>query len=340
MILHPGILALYSGSLITLLLVFFAAALGIRILRHWDITSSADTQLVLERRTYLISTIVQYGLFFEILSAFLFIYTADDLHNLLVGAMCATGSLNANPYGFPALYARIATLFTAAAWIAINHVDTRAEDYPLTRRKYALLLFLLPVMLTADILQLLYFMNIDPDVITSCCGTLFSEGGRGLSSSLASLPVKTMRPVFFVLFVIIAGIGTAAAAGGRKKALPVFYVLLYSGLALIFLLVSVAAIISFISLYFYQIPTHHCPFDILQSGYYYVGYPLYASLFAGGFFGVMAGIVAPFGKIRSLAGIIPGIQRKWILLSIAAFTVFVILSVIPMLITSFTLEGY
>lgn len=335
MILHPGILALYTGSLITLLLTLFAAALGVRILLKWDMTSSADTQLVLERRTYLISTIVQYGLFFEILSAFLFIYTADDLHNLLVGAMCATGSLNANPYGFPALYARIATLFAAASWIAINHVDTRAEDYPLTRRKYALLLCLIPLMLTADVLQLLYFLNIDPDVITSCCGTLFSEGGAGLSSSLASLPPVTMRTVFFSLFAVTALAGTAAAVRGGRK-----LILLYTALSLVFLSVSVASVISFISLYFYQIPTHHCPFDILQSGYYYVGYPLYVSLFTGGFFGFMAGVVTFFEKIGSLAPIIPGIRRRWIILSVSGFAVFVILSVLPMLMTSFTLEGY
>ncbi|MBA4372687.1 MAG: hypothetical protein C0402_07455 [Thermodesulfovibrio sp.] len=339
MILHPGILALYTGSLITLLLFFFAASLGVRILRQWDITSSSEQQLVLERRTYLISTIIQYGLFFEILSAFLFIYTADDLHNLLVGAMCATGSLNANPYGFPALYARLATLFTAAAWIAVNYVDTRAEDYPLTRLKYGLLLFLFPVMLSADILQLLYFLNIDPDVITSCCGTLFSEGGTGLSSSLASLPVRTMRVVFFVLFTITALFGITAATSS-STAPRVFSSVLYSALSLIFLIVSVAAIISFISLYFYQIPTHHCPFDILQSGYYYVGYFLYGTLFAGGFFGTMSGIIMPFKKIKSLAGIIPQMQRTWIILSVAAFTVFVILATIPMVTTSFTLEGY
>lgn len=336
MILHPGILALYTGSLITLLLFFFAASLGVRILRQWDITSSSELQLALERRTYLISTIIQYGLSFEILSAFLFIYTADDLHNLLVGAMCATGSLNANPYGFPALYARLAALFTAAAWIAINHIDTRAEDYPLTRIKYGLLLCLLPVLLTADILQLLYFLNIDPDVITSCCGTLFSEGGAGLSSSLASLPVKTMRTIFFLLFAATALCGTAAV----RKSFPPLATLLYAGLSLAFLIVALASIVSFISLYFYQIPTHHCPFDILQSGYYYVGYLLYGALFSGAFFGIMAGLVMPFRKKRSLAGILPRIQQRWVLLSMAAFILFVILSAMPMLLTSFTLEGY
>lgn len=335
MILHPGILALYTGSLITLLLIFFATALGIRILLQWDIRSSSENQLSLERRTYLISTIIQYGLLFEILSAFLFIYTADDLHNLLVGAMCATGSLNANPYGFPTLYARIGTLFIAATWIAINQVDTRAEDYPLTRVKYGLLLCLLPVMLTADILQVLYFVNIDPDVITSCCGTLFSEGGAGLSSSLASLPAKKMQAVFFTLFTVTALTG-AVATVKRTKTL----IALYSILSALFLVVSIASVISFISLYFYQIPTHHCPFDILQAHYYYVGYLLYASLFAGGFFGIMAGLIGLFRKIPSLSNIIPGIQRRWIIVSVWTFTAFVILSILPMIITSFTLEGY
>jgi hypothetical protein len=144
-----------------------------------------------------------------------------------------------------------------------------------------------------------------------------------------------MRPAFFVLFAITAATGTAAAASGRQALR-----LLYAGLALVFLLAAVAAIISFISLYFYQIPTHHCPFDILQSNYYYVGYLLYGSLFAGGFFGIMAGVIAPFRKIGSLAAVIPDIQRRWLILSVSAFAVFVILSLLPMIMTSFTLEGY
>src|SRR5512147_2844595 len=136
MVLQPGIIALVLGSGITLLLLTYAAGLGVKILKNWDIESSSEGQLALERKTYLVSTLVRYGLFFEIVSAFLFIYTADDLHNLLVGAMCATGSLNANSFGFPALYAKIMVFFISAAWIAIDSLDNRAEDYPLTKRKY------------------------------------------------------------------------------------------------------------------------------------------------------------------------------------------------------------
>jgi ABC-type transport system involved in cytochrome c biogenesis permease component len=91
MILQPGVLALIVGSSIILLLLLLAAVLGLKILFRWDITSSSEEQLDLEKKTYLVSTLVQYGLLFEVVSVFLFIYTADDLHNLLVGAMCATG---------------------------------------------------------------------------------------------------------------------------------------------------------------------------------------------------------------------------------------------------------
>ena len=63
MILHPGVIALLTGSGITLFLLCTAAVLGLKILRSWDITSSSEEQLLLERRTYLVSTLVQYGLF-------------------------------------------------------------------------------------------------------------------------------------------------------------------------------------------------------------------------------------------------------------------------------------
>jgi hypothetical protein len=335
MILHPGVIALILGSGITLLLLFAAAALGMKILSAWDMKSSSEEQLILERRTYLVSTLVQYGLLFEIISIFLFIYTADDMHSLLVGAMCATGSLNANSYGFPVLYAKIVSVFLSASWIAVNYIDTRAEDYPLTRTKYTLLLFIVPVVFAGYVLQLQYFGHLDPNVITSCCGVLFSEGGPKIASSLASLPVRRTEIVFFSLFFIMVAFGIMAAKTGRKS-----YTVPLSIVSALFFAVSIIAIISFISLYFYQLPSHHCPFDILQSEYYYVGYPLYAALFTGSFFGMMTGIVEPFKKIRSLSAMIPAIQKRWAFIAISGATVFVIIVLIPMVFFPFKLEGY
>lgn len=335
MLLHPGILSLISGSTITLLLLFFAAGLGVKILHRWDIRSSSDEQLLLERRTYLVSTLVQYGLLFQIVSLFLFIYTADDIHNLLVGAMCATGSLNANKYGFPALYAGIAVVFLSSSWIALNHLDNKAEDYPLTRKKYALLLVVIPFVLAGYVLQLEYFLHIEPNVITSCCGVLFSEGGSNIGSSLAALPVRGTEAAFYSLFMLTVASAAAVIKTGKR-----IFVLLLSVLSGIFFAVSIASVISFISLYFYQLPTHHCPFDILQSEYYYVGYPLYAALFTGTFFGMMTGIAEPFKKISSLSAVIPGTQRRWAIIALCAIIVFVLITLIPMVFSSFTLEGY
>ncbi len=335
MFMQPGIIALLLGSGITLVLLAYASFLGVKIWRNWDIGSNSEAQLALERTTYLVSTLVKYGLLFEIVSVFLFIYTADDLHNLLVGAMCATGSLNANSFGFPALYAKIAVLFLAAGWIALDSLDSKAEDYPLTKKKYKLLLLIVPFVVAGYVLQIKYFGGIDPNVITSCCGVLFSEGGTGVGSSLASLPVRPTEVVFYSLFLIIFFVGVIALKSGRK-----LFMVLLALLSAFFFFVSIAAIVSFISLYFYQIPTHHCPFDILQAGYYYAGYPLYVSLFAGSFFGTMAGVIQPLGRIKTLSAIIPAVQRRWTFIALAAFTVFVLITLIPIVFSPFTLEGY
>ena len=335
MLLQPGTIALILGSGITLLLLTYASGVGIKILRNWDIGSSSEEQLALERKTYLVSTLVRYGLAFEIVSAFIFIYAADDLHNLLVGAMCATGSLNANSFGFPALYIKIAIFFVASVWIAMDSLDNRAEDYPLTKKKYGLLLFVVPLVLAGYILQIVYFASIDPNVITSCCGVLFSEGGANIGSSLASLPLRRTEVAFFGSFALLIAFGIAATKSARK-----LFIIPFSILSAGFFPISIAAIISFISLYFYQIPTHHCPFDMLQSEYYYAGYPLYFSLFAGSFFGTMTGIIEPFRKIGTLSALIPGVQRRWVLVSIVCLTVFVLISLVPIVFASFTLEGY
>jgi hypothetical protein len=335
MVLQPGIIALLLGSGITLVLLTYAAGLGVKILRRWDIGSSSEEQLALERKTYLVSTLLRYGLAFEIVSTFLFIYTADDLHNLLVGAMCATGSLNANSFGFPALYAKIAIFFLSAAWIAMDSLDSRAEDYPLTKKKYRLLLFIVPLVLAGYVLQILYFRSIDPNVITSCCGVLFSEGGTNIGSSLASLPVRQTEVLYFGSFVMVVASGLAVIISGRRP-----FIMLFAGLSAVFFIISIASIISFVSLYFYRVPTHHCPFDMLQSEYYYSGYPLYFSLFAGSFFGAMTGIIEPFRKIKTLSGLVPAVQRRWALFSIVCLTVFVLITLVPMVFTSFTLEGY
>jgi len=87
-------------------MVLYSARHGVQILRRWDLRSGSELQLLLERKTYLVSTLLAYAFAFQLGSLFLFIYTADHLHTLFVGAMCAAGSLYVNPFGYPTLFLR------------------------------------------------------------------------------------------------------------------------------------------------------------------------------------------------------------------------------------------
>ena len=144
MIFQPAIIALLLASLVSVAMLLAAAPFAVQVIRHWDIGSGSERQLRLERRTYLFSTLTMFVMATQLAALLLFVFNADKMSEIFVGAMCAVGTLNVNPFGFPALVAQMTVFFLAAAWLAINHVDTRAPDYPLVRIKYAALLALLP----------------------------------------------------------------------------------------------------------------------------------------------------------------------------------------------------
>ncbi len=321
MILHPGVLALLTGTAIVLVMVIHAAYTGTLILRRWDFSSSSEGQLALERKTYLISTLLNYGLAFQVLSTFLFIYTLDDVHTLFTGAMCATGSLNANPIGWYALLVKIAVLFLAGFWIVLNMIDQMAEDYPLIKLKYILLIGLLPFICLDFFLQFSYFTGLDPDIITSCCGSLFGGGEGTAASSLASLPVGRTMVAFYAIAFFFTGVAGFCLF---SKSPLLRYIL--SGSAAAFLVMAIVAVISFVSIYVYELPSHHCPFDMVQQEYRFIGYPLYFFLFCGAFFGLLPGIFQPAKKIRNLAEPLDRIERKWLLFSLV-FSLFFLLLV-------------
>ena len=197
MILHPAIIALVLVSLLICGMILYSSFFGLRIIHRWDLQSGSEVQLALERKTYLISTILSYLFVFQIGSLFLYIYTADSLHNLFVGAMCAAGTLYVDPYGYPTFLLKIFNCILAGLWLIVNYVDNQAYDYPLIRRKYVLLLLLAPFIITESISQWLYFTQMKADVITSCCGSLFSSERAGVGSEIAGVPVKEAMAVFY-----------------------------------------------------------------------------------------------------------------------------------------------
>jgi hypothetical protein len=80
------------------------------------------------------------------------------------------------------------------------------------------------------------------------------------------------------------------------------------------------ALISYISPYLYEMPTHHCPFCILHQEYGFIGYPLYLAFLAGGVAGLGVGAVSPFGGIESLKGTLPRIRKELALVSLLSWS--------------------
>ena len=313
MIQHPGILALLLASALVSVLVATAAGLGWRILRHWEPTSGSEGQLELERRTYLVSALVALALGIEVLSLFLFIFTADGLHAQFVGAMCAAGSLTAAPHGFTALGLKVLACLAAGTWIVLHRADLRGHDFPLIRPKYALLLGLAPLILAEAGLQTRYLTALQADVMTSCCGSLFGQGRQGLVADLAGLPPALAQPLFWGTLAAYGLAGAWFLRRGRGARA-------FAALGLAFFAVAIVALVSFFGLYIYALPTHHCPFCLLHGEYGFVGYPLYACLLGGAIAALGVGALAPFRSVPSLAPSLPRLQRRlaWTALALAA----------------------
>lgn len=301
-------------------MLLYSSWFGLRIIRTWDLRSGSEAQLVLEKRTYLISTIMSYAFIFQLVSLFLFIYTADSLCTLFVGAMCAAGTLNVNAYGYPAFILKLGNFILAGLWLILNHADNRAYDYPLIRKKYLLLLFITPVVIVETVLQARYFLGLEAEVITSCCGSLFSREGRDSLPLLYAAPLVPMKLLFYST---LAGTGISGLLFRRTgKGAYIF-----SAFSLLAFLASAWFLVHVIVLYIYELPTHHCPFCIFKKEYAYVGYLFYLTLFTGVISGMGVGLLQPFTKVSSLRSFVPGIQKRLSLFSLISYVGFFLLAV-------------
>jgi hypothetical protein len=332
MLLNPAIMALILVSALVSLMLLIATGFALRLVRYWDISSGSERQLQLERQTYLIATLLTWAFAAELVSLLLFVYNAESLSGQFVGAMCATGVLNVNVWGWPTLFLKIAVFFGGAVWLALNHLDNQGRDYPLIRIKYALLLLILPLVLAEAYAQLRHFLDMDPAVITSCCGSLFSADAQGVAAEVSSLePATTM--------VLLYASGAAVLLSGgffvrKRRGGPLFALL-----GLVAFVLALAAIVSFVALYIYEHPHHHCPFCILKAGHDYVGYLLYVPLFGATAMALAAGATAAWRKIPGLGASVERLARRQTWLALCLFGLFYLIAGWQVVGSNLTMRG-
>ncbi len=330
MILHPWILGLIIGHS-ALLAVFSLGVINAwQIFRGWDYNSTEEKQFLLEKKTYLVSTVMNFALFIQILMLFLFEMAADELANVLPGAMCAVGTLSSGSYGFPLLNLKIVSFFAYFIWLMINYLDNLMETYPLVRRKYLGLMLIYPLAVVETALLFMFASDLDPSVITSCCGSVYNEGTEGLGGSLAGASASFILPLFFsiVILLLINRFVLNRRDTGRKR----LGNLLEFPLWIAFFITAIAVIISFISTYVYEMLSHKCPFCFMGAEYCYYGVPLYFFLFIATAAGMTGGLLEMIEQPQALKEKAGFLQKRMNAVSLWSMSAFIVTGFLPFVI--------
>ncbi len=187
---------LLTDAVFLLMMIYVSPPTVFRVITNWDISNQTQIQYKLEKNRLLVSTIVKFAFIFKIPLFLFYIYLNDKLSNVLTGAMCATGSINATVYGIPLLYTKIALIYLMYIWLVLYNCNNSFHDLPYTKAKYKLLLFIIIVITAESLLTYLNFANIDPTEIVSCCSSIYSTTSEN-GSLLMSLKPFTAFYFFY-----------------------------------------------------------------------------------------------------------------------------------------------
>lgn len=273
MILSPEILTIFILNIIFFFFGTIAFFLSLKIFFKWNIKSTSQIQYNLEQKSFLSATIIKYILFIKILLFAFFIFTLDKISHVLTGAMCAAGVTDATSFGIYLLLFKLINIYLFGFWLVIHKMDMKTKTLKYTKLKFGFFLFIYILLIIEIILELSMFSLIDVKKLVSCCGTLYSNSSGSYFSFIFSLEPKILLGVFYSIFSFLI----------------LFYFLRRSYLYIVFnfffLLFALVSLITFFGTYIYELPTHHCPFCMLQKEYHFIGYFLYTFLFLGTFYG-------------------------------------------------------
>ena len=329
---NAEILALLFGSAMICALAVLAAAVGSSILLGWDPGDSSRRQLARERRLLLVESATRVLLPFQLVSLVAFVAVIDRLHPLFPGAMCGVGTLNAHPLGYPTLLIKVVAFLLCALWLVLHRATPGVCATGLVRLKNVSLVVVAGALVAENVLQLRFFAGLRPDVLTSCCATVFNQDGRGIGSALSGLPLEETRAAFFTSLALTLGAGLQLLRRGRSPAA-------YSVLSVVLAAAAAAAIVSWIAPGVYELPTHHCPLCLLAAGHRSLGYLLYLALAVGLVGGAGAGLVGAARRADRGGSIPAGQEVRLCAASMVGFLVFAVAGAWPLLVAALNLRS-
>ncbi len=274
MLLTPEVLAILILNTIFSVFAFVAFILSVKIFLYWDNDSTSPLQYKLEKQSFLASTIIKYIFSIKVPLFLFFVFTLDKISNIITGAMCAAGVVDATQTGASLIVLKILNIYLFALWLKLHSQDMEDKLQPYTKVKFGFFIALFFLFMFEIVLETLMFNSIEIDKMVSCCGSIYSSTSTSAISSLFLLDTSVLVTLFYVSYLLIV----------------LFYFIknryLFSIMNFLFIPISLISLILFFGIYIYELPSHHCPFCFLQGNYYYVGYLIYTFLFLGTFYGI------------------------------------------------------
>jgi len=279
MLLTPEVLTIDIVNLLFFIFASIAFYYSVKIVLKYDFNATTILQYNLEKRSYLVAIIIKFIFYIKILLFIFFVFTLDNISNILPGAMCGAGVVNATVYGNYLLILKIINLYIFAYWLVLNNEDMKSEKQIYLKLKFKVYIFAYFLLMLEIGLESMMFFSIDTKSVVDCCGAIFSTTNGTYMARLLSTSPSILLSSFYAVFVFII---FAYIVKNRY---------LFSLMNLLFIIISLITLIAFFGIYIYELPTHHCPFCMLQKDYNYVGYFLYIFLFIGTFYGIVLGLI-------------------------------------------------
>ncbi len=269
---HPNIITIFILNLIIFIFTIIALYVSIRISLYYDKNSTTQRQYKLDKLSYLGSIVIKFILYIKIPALIFFVYTQDVLSDFISGAMCGAGVVTASSVGAYLLMIKIISIYLFGLWLLLDNIDNKRVDRKFSHLKFILFIPISLILFAEIIMEFYHFNALDPKQIVSCCGNLFNATQKSFVGSLITIAPTNALILFYLNFIALF--------------LSFKYIKLFSALNISFFIISLISLIVIFSPYIYELPTHKCPFCILQKDYYYIGYVLYTSIIIGTFSGI------------------------------------------------------
>jgi hypothetical protein len=279
MIWHPILMSVAAMDLIGAAAILFAAAGAFRIVLNWSPASPTRQQITLERRAEVMSIAARVGAWALLSATLVWILGVTNLlPDVVPGAMCGTGVFQATRgAGYRALALRLASLLLLTWWAALDSVDRRCGDAPLTLTCARLLLVAGPVMLLALSASIDAARQIELRAPVDCCAVVYDRFDDADAARLtAGLSDEFWLSAFGLLTTAVAlsgldgcrrrGVPGAAAASAMAAS-----VCAWSAVASV-------TLVRVLSAYHYGVLHHHCPWCLFLPEYAGAGAVLFGSL--------------------------------------------------------------